>query len=321
MPLRKSSLAVGLPLALLACTLAQAEFKIEDTGSALNITENGAPVLTYHYGWVLPPEGVKHRFYRTGYIHPLHGPGGEVLTQDFPDDHYHHRGVFWGWPNTTWKGKRVDTWGLDGARQATVSCVPGAVTGGHAAFAGENFWVLDGDYDYPIASERYEVVVHAATDIGRAIDFTITLENISDAPIVMRGATTDGKGYGGFNFRPDKARKPMHFTTALGAQEVDAFEVASPWVDVSYAVAPGSEALSGAAIFQHPDNPAYPHHGWLLRHYAFLGHAWPGNTDHELPPGAALTLKYRLYTHKGNAEEGQVAEAFSAFTDAANSTP
>src|SRR5690606_31989684 len=135
-----------------------------------------------------------------GYIHPLYGIGGEVLTEDYPSDHYHHRGVFWGWPNGIWKEKRVDTWGLEGARQVHVSVTPGKSTPEQTSFAGENHWILDEAPDQPIVSETYEVVVHAATELGRALDFTITLKNISDAPLSLRGATTDSKGYGGFNF-------------------------------------------------------------------------------------------------------------------------
>ncbi|MCF6286062.1 MAG: PmoA family protein [Candidatus Hydrogenedentes bacterium] len=296
--------------------LAQAEFNVDDDGTSLSISENGKPVLAYHHGWVDPPEGVDAHFRRTGYVHPLYGLDGEVLTQDFPDDHYHHRGVFWGWPNTTWKGKQVSTWSLKGARQSPVSCAKPTFTNDTVTFSGENHWILDEAPDHPIASERYRVVVHAATDISRAIDFTITIKNISDAPITMLGATTDQKGYGGFNLRPDKTRKPMHFTSAMGPHTEDAFDIASPWVDLSYPMAPGSENLSGAAIFQHPANPGYPHEWWIIRHYAFLGHSWPGNTPYEIKPGDEVTLRYRLYTHRGTAKDGKVAEAFANYTQA-----
>jgi len=105
----------------------------------------------------------------------------------------------------------------------------------------------------------------------------------------------------------------MHFTSALGPQTVDTFDVASPWVDVSYATAPGAETQSGAAIFQHPENPGFPHGWWLVRHYAFLGHSWPANMPYELKPGGEVTLRYGLYTHKGTAEEGKVAEAWAEY--------
>ncbi len=34
-------------------------------------------------------------FSRADYVHPLWGPRGEVLTEEVPADHPHHRGIFW----------------------------------------------------------------------------------------------------------------------------------------------------------------------------------------------------------------------------------
>lgn len=294
-------------------TLAHADFDITTDAKSLIVSEKGKVVLVFQKDMVEAPAGVEARFRRTAYIHPLYGINGEVLTEDYPSDHYHHRGVFWGWPNGEWKGKRVDTWGLDGARQVMVDCRAGEVSESSASFQGITHWILDETPDTPIVEEAFNVNVHAATEFGRALDFTITLKNISDAPFHLRGATTENKGYGGFNFRPDSARKPMHFTTANGPQLEDTFIADSPWVDVSYATAPGATTQSGAAIFQHPDNPNYPHKGWLIRHYAFLGHAWPGNNTIELKPGESISMKYRLYIHQGTAEEGKVQEAFDAY--------
>ena len=310
----KLSLALSL-CGLLVTMASHAEFHIEDNEKNITVSENGTPVFVYNYTCMAPPDGVDPMFRRTAYIHPLYGLDGEVLTEDYPGDHYHHRGVFWGWPRGDWKGKRLDTWGLSNSRQVHVA-VESLHEDSGPVIRGENHWVIDESPDAPIVSERYRIAVHPATDVGRAIDFTLTLKNITDAPIQLKGAIEKNKGYGGFNFRPDATRKPMHFTTASGVQAKDTFVAESPWVDVSYAVAPGSETQSGAAVFQHPENPDYPHPHWLIRHYAFLGHAWPGNTPYDLAPGKAVTLKYRLYTHRGDAKAGKVAEAWEAYVAA-----
>ena len=41
-------------------------------------------------------------------IHPLYGPHGEILTDDWTPDHPHHRGIYWAWPEVDWQGKRGD---------------------------------------------------------------------------------------------------------------------------------------------------------------------------------------------------------------------
>lgn len=300
---------------LFAITAHPVAFQVEDNEENVTVIENGTPVFVYNYTWIAPPEGVKPMFRRTAYIHPLYGLDGEVLTEDYPSDHYHHRGVFWGWPRGEWKGKRLDTWGLSNSRQVHVSIAPFSESADGPIISGKNHWILDESPDTPIVSETYRIEVHPSTEVGRAIDFTITLKNITDAPVELKGAIEQNKGYGGFNFRPDAARKPMHFTTANGVQAEDTFIAESPWVDVSYAIEPGGKKFSGAAIFQHPDNPGYPHPHYLIRHYAFLGHAWPGNTPYTIAPGKDVTVKYRLYIHRGNAEAGKVAEAWAAYVE------
>jgi hypothetical protein len=33
-------------------------------------------------------------FSRSNYIHPLYDNDGEIITEDFPEDHLHHHGIF-----------------------------------------------------------------------------------------------------------------------------------------------------------------------------------------------------------------------------------
>jgi hypothetical protein len=121
-----------------------------------------------------------------------------------------------------------------------------------------------------------------------------------------------GKGYGGLNLRPAPSHAPREFTTQLGPLPGDADAVASPWADLTYT--PAAEADErGVAIFQHPANPDYPHPGWVLRHYGFLGASWPALDPYVIAPGDSVTLRYRVYIHRGDAEAGGVAEAFAEF--------
>ena len=48
---------------------------------------------------------------RSNYFHPLYDLDGGVLTEDFPKDHIHHRGIFWAWHQVRIDGKQVqDQW-------------------------------------------------------------------------------------------------------------------------------------------------------------------------------------------------------------------
>lgn len=294
-----------------------ADFTLDDNGKALTVLENGTPVLTYNYAMVDPPEYAPDRYRRACYVHPLYGLDGEMMTQDFPLDHFHHRGVFWAWPKTTVGDRPADVWTIVDIRQVHDKWVEKTAGADRAIIAVENVWQYEDEPENPPVREAVRFVVHPAGEIGRAIDYTLTLTNISDEVVTIRGQSTKNKGYGGFCVRPDAMRKPLQFTSALGKLDEDKLRMESPWADCSFATEKGGDELSGFAIFQHPDNPGYPHPGWITRAYGFLGCSWPHTEPHPLKPGESVTLKYRLYVHRGDAEAGKVLTRFEAFVKAA----
>jgi hypothetical protein len=63
--------------------------------------EKGEKVFFYQS----EPKNHKGKYERLHYIHPLWAPDGAALTEDFPADHLHHRGVFWAW-HQVWIGDK-----------------------------------------------------------------------------------------------------------------------------------------------------------------------------------------------------------------------
>ena len=86
-----------------------------------NITINvrDKNVLQYIITPIQAPEGVSDLYQRSGFIHPLRSPKGEVLTRIQPPDHYHHVGIWNPWTHTEFEGREVDFWNLNSA-QGTV---------------------------------------------------------------------------------------------------------------------------------------------------------------------------------------------------------
>ncbi|MGZ8921068.1 MAG: DUF6807 family protein, partial [Limisphaerales bacterium] len=100
-PARASFSGIALFFALSLCHSAKGAdrfFFTNITDKSLAIYEGRLPVLVYNHG-VIHRAGVPTDRARSTYIHPLYGLDGEVLTDDFPKDHYHHRGLFWAWPH------------------------------------------------------------------------------------------------------------------------------------------------------------------------------------------------------------------------------
>ena len=42
----------------------------------------------------------------------MFGPSGQMITEDYPADHPHHRGVWWSWPVTRWGDQLADIWAV-----------------------------------------------------------------------------------------------------------------------------------------------------------------------------------------------------------------
>ena len=127
LPLLPSVLLVpSLLFVLLVLSVAEGTSAAEDgfawkpvDDKSLGLFDGGKPVLVYNHGMILK-KGVPERYRRACYLHPVYGLDGEVITDDFPRDHRHHRGIFWAWPIMKIRGKAVQTWHLEGLHQRHV---------------------------------------------------------------------------------------------------------------------------------------------------------------------------------------------------------
>jgi hypothetical protein len=283
-----------------------AAFTIEDAGGGpLRIAENGRPVLVYNRAMMLK-EGVAEKYRRACYVHPLHDLDGVVLTDDFPKDHFHHRGLFWAWPRVKPAGesKDCDIWACAGGGQRFQS-VLGKETGPVCARLGlSSAWFVGGR---KVVDEAVWLTVFRAGDTGRAMDVDLRLKAV-DQPVVIGGR--EKKGYGGFTLR-FAPRQEQVLWTKDGKLPKDADHDRYPWADYS-AKFGGTDRVSGAAIFDHAQNAGFPN-TWCLRNYGILSPTYPGEGTHELTPGQALRLRYRVWIHRGDAQAGKAAGAYAAF--------
>ena len=283
---------------------------VEEGPTTLTVQEDGQPVLVYHRA-PNPELPAPRRMVRAGYVHPLYGLDGDVLTQDLPLDHLHHRGMYFAWPEAAYGARDFDIWHLEGVRPRVESATH-RTAGESVVLAFDHRWSFDTRPEQEIVDERVTVVVHPAEGDTRAIDVTGVFTNKGERPFRLLGA--DDKGYGGFNIRPDARRKPLTFHAASGVIEEDVLELDSPWAAVTSTNDEGVQ--SGVAVFQHPENPDYPHDGWILRHYGFLGASWPHLEPYVLEPGESVTLRYRVLVYRGDAARAGVAQAHAAYVSA-----
>ena len=251
------------------------------------------PVLFYHTG----TNTHKNLHARANYVHPLMGLGGEVLTEDFPGDHPHHRGIFWAWHQVLVGGKSVgDAWSCKDivwdVREAGVLDSPA----GSAAVKATVHWKSPKFQSGKEAflAETVTIRVHRITEGSRAIDFRLALQSLVEAEVKIGGAEND-KGYGGFSTRivmpPD-----LSMTGPKGAVTPKRTPVAAGgWLNFAGKFGKDKSAI---AVLVHQGNPGYPQ-PWILRKKGSAQNAvYPGRHAITVPRDKPLVLRYRLLLHK-----------------------
>jgi len=303
----------------------------------LNLVEGEKPIFSYVYD-IVTHENVpkKDRRRNAGcYIHPLYGLNGEIFTDNAPQDHYHHHGIFWTWPYVGVKqsyGRIIhhDLWASDtGLKQRHVRWLDRKTTEEIAMFSVENGW-FDGhvaglpatDDDEMIMKEIVQVTVHRPKTDGelrsRAIDFAFVWTP-TEKPITLRGA--EEKSYGGLTirFRPyvepgKKLAKPGAInviTVPSGPATGDLPETPLAWADYTSRFS-NDDHRSGAAFFTPKTHPDYPP-TWLTRYYGPLCIGWPGVKERTFKPGEEIKLNYRLWIHDGPVNVQQIEKAYAEY--------
>lgn len=278
-----------LPLALALPAFSQGPFAWKDAGGGrMELQEAGQPALTYNYGPQLKPGAPENR-QRCCYVFPLYTPAGVSLLDDFPADHYHHRGVFWSWPIVETGGRRYDIWMNFTAKHRSAKTPSVSIGAKGARLEAENVWEADGR---DIVRERVLLTVFPKQASSREIDVELTWEALG-APVTLQGSAEKGKSYGGLSVR----FAPREGTIVRADDEVlRRDEDLNPrrWAELE-AVYGGKRAV--LRVTSGENNPGAPHQ-WCLRNYGFIGASFPGRTAavdrHTLEPGQPLTLRFRV---------------------------
>ena len=321
--------------------------QVDEATHRYTIVDGGTPVLTYNFGTVPVPEGVggKYAVARSDYVHPLYGPNGETLTKDFSPDHPHHRGIYWAWPEVTYKGRKRDLHALQGVFARPVKIThrthrtgsalefgvfspdgvpgnakqlktpnsradPGGVEPRGAELVAESVWKWD-DRE-PIVKETATIRVGSERDGIRPVDFHFRFEAlVAGVTVARRGQ----KAYGGFNLRMS-ARKDLKIVKHTAPSGVP---YPAAWAE-AVGVPPEGKEPVGLFILQSPANPEYPGDWVEYANLPWLQPTFPtAGTAFALDPKVPLELAFRVLVRHGAglavAPETLFAEYASAVPD------
>jgi hypothetical protein len=243
------------------------------------------------------------KYKRANYIHPLYGLDGQVLTEDFPRDHLHHRGVFWAWHQLWLSDMKIgDPWATVDSFWDVYDAKILTPDSKSRALQLHVYWESPLRTDstgkqVPLVKETTTVTVHRAENDMRKIDFRIELIALQND--MRLGGSEDAKGYGGFSTRI-KLSQGLEFTGTDGPVEPTTLSVeAGPWIDISGKLA-DPDKTSGLAILVHKSCPGYPQRWILRRRGSCQNTAWPGRDPVPLSRRKPVVLNYRLIIHRGD---------------------
>ncbi|PYV17952.1 MAG: transmembrane prediction [Acidobacteria bacterium] len=317
-----------------SAVVAQEKVELKRDGKQIQISIGEKAFGTYYFG----PESPKP------YLSPLRSADGIVLTRGWPmiknipgesHDHPHHRALFfthgdingfdfWGEAveskkQQTTHGKVYSSEELPKGRTVFVKLL--------ASKGGPDSGTLSADLNLvdpdgkPIGSET-QTYVFRGDATSRTIDCTFTTNADKGVPLKF-GDTKEGT----FAIRLVKALEEPngHMLNSNGATgEKAIWGKRADWVDYS-GIVEGEEL--GIAIFDHPSNLHHPS-TWHARGYGLFAvnpfglHDFMNDPKQDgsytVPVGDSLTLRYRVFIHKGDAADSKVGEAYRAYAAGKN---
>jgi hypothetical protein len=300
------SLSVPRAIAAGTYTLAPVEY-----GMQLK-TPDGRVVFEY---MTKKPENIGLTSPSVACFHPVNTPTGERVTSIAPNDHPHHRGIFFGWHDAMFYSPgrppadsvssirsasvtRADFWGWgvyaprEGriVQNREVKLV--SADASHAEIEIRNDLMVDNrkfgeENDRARVTERDGVfVLDLAYTIVPSVEFRVAQNAFGGFDVQCR---KDGDSY-----YSNASGKVTLRNAQYAYPELD--WPSEPWYDFTITVA-GSGKTVGAAVLDHPGNPPTLWHGsrtlWMLNPcIVALG-------PKVITPETPMTLRYRVVIHDG----------------------
>lgn len=277
------ALAAILLLAAGSLPGAAGELTTRTESDGIWVLEDGAPVLFFH-GAPMPGAAPAER---GTYLHPILTPSGTALTLNAPEDHPHHRGLFWAWHQVVKDGVKVaDGWDMKDI-DWVVDRLDATVTGDAVRLSVELRWMLKNGT--ALIREEDHFTIHATHDGVRRMDAEVRLKAL--LPGVAIGGSDNERGYGGPSWRlPDASL--LSFESGQGAVKAEMNAVtASGWMQFHH---PHWTALMTCAV------DGVPVTRWILRNELSMQNcAWPGRQTVPVPGDRDIVLESRFLWQDG----------------------
>jgi hypothetical protein len=276
--------------------------KLQKKENGILVQISNQPVFFYHTAAAMPPADSPSFYQRSGFIHPLYSPAGQIMTDDFPLAHVHQHAIFSAWTSTRFRNTPVDFWNQQN-RSGTVE---------HnrliAMHEGPVFSEIISELNYKsfahgiVLTERWRLIIYPFKDYF-LFDLELSQRNTSTDTLFL-----NAYHYGGMAFRGSRAWNPddkNHFTgkwkilTSEGIKDSAANQTAARWVDASGMV---NGQNAGVAVLNHNTNFRYPQKIRVHPYMPYWCYAPMIDGAFFIAPGNIYLAKFRYFVHQGEVK-------------------
>jgi hypothetical protein len=251
-------------------------------------------------------------------FHPVNTPTGETVTALAPDDHPHHRGIFFGWHDSEFRTPvNLDNYGPNKPLRALN--ITKADFWGWGSFATREGRVVETRDVKLVRADATQAVIEIRNDW--TVRDRKMLDEVNTATVVERDGVyvldleyrltptveyvLNRASFGGFDVQGRKDGESW-FSSVKGRLDLpdahyslpDLNWPPQPWYDFSIRLK-ASGKIVGFAVMDHPGNPYTTWHNsthlWMLNPVITAGGPFT------IPGGHTLRLRYRVVVHDGDA--------------------
>lgn len=280
----------------------------------IRFREAGKEILFFQ----LKPKSQKGLYARNNYVHPLYDLDENVVTEDFPADHPHQRGIFWAWHQIQLDGKNIgDSWICDNLVCDVDNACITQQKDGSATLRLKVLWNcrLSGtpanhEVETSIVEESTTLRVSPLTNGRRMLDFEIRLQALLEG--VRIGGSNDEKEYGGFSARL-RLPRDIQFCGIHGSIEPQ-FTFVDAGPAVAFTGSFGAGGQSSVAILRHPLLPQGSEKWVLRREHSMQNPIFPGRIPVDISQSQPIVLRYRIVLQRDSLDADSLAHLLECYS-------
>jgi hypothetical protein len=279
----------------------------------VRVEVDGRPVFEYNHAVVPSDDPAEPYYRRSGFIHPVFDPAGQVVTDGMPPDHMHQHGIMFPWVDTLFEGRAVDFWNSK-KQQGEIRHVELADIHSGPVFASFTARLDHVELTAPggpkvALHETWRVRVYRRSD-AFLFDIVSTQACAGSSPLKINRFD-----YGGMAIRGARTwlgKGKCDFLTSEGKTRADGNHTRARWCEI---YGPLGDHTSGITVFCHPENFRFPQPVRLHPDKPYFCWAPMVLGAMAIEAGKPYVSSYRYCVHRGRLDVAAADRLWHDFAD------